>query len=595
MLWLLLGIAASVEAAPCDNCFAVFIMPDTQAYTQDWNDTGFGPAPNDHLDLVTRYICANRLAWTEPATGKQMPILMVVQLGDMVQGTGTTEAETLVQWQVLSAAFENLDNCTPPVPYVLALGNHGTQPRGRYQAATTNWSRYFGHDRWADYACADPSECDWDAGEWFIGGGDDVHAHSRNHVPDYELTVSAVENGPFDVGEAVEWGIDGLGLVQKWNKNTGVLNLSLGSGTPPAVNDAISAAGGASGTIDASTNVFPGTGPPSLEEGRHRAALVRAPNGQPWLFIGLELAFDMPPASHPAERDDSAWIRGVLADYPGVHTVYGHHSMFNYGGSWQTKTWYGCDSRVSTETIWNSLVTPYPQVLMTLNANDSSPGLREDEWTLTTPAGADVHALFRNYAGSYPTGWANGGVLTEQNGWNAIAVFDADDDEIRIRSYRIDDTDADGTYDGTPADSADLDMDYLGRPPVTIPYVFTDTRPASLDNCPGDPNPDQIDTNADGEGNACDDDDDGDGLLDTVETGTGVFVSPSDTGTDPLLADTDGDRFLDFQEVMLGSDPNQRSSVPLGEIPALPRAALGVLILVLGGVGAWMLLRLRAA
>lgn len=42
-----------------------------------------------------------------------------------------------------------------------------------------------------------------------------------------------------------------------------------------------------------------------------------------------------------------------------------------------------------------------------------------------------------------------------------------------------------------------------------------------------------------------DQDDDGDGLDDSVETGTGVYISASDRGTDPLNPDSDGDGFCD--------------------------------------------------
>lgn len=44
-------------------------------------------------------------------------------------------------------------------------------------------------------------------------------------------------------------------------------------------------------------------------------------------------------------------------------------------------------------------------------------------------------------------------------------------------------------------------------------------------------------------------DSDGDGLADCVETGTGIYVSPWNTGTDPMLADTDGDGLNDGDEV----------------------------------------------
>jgi hypothetical protein len=57
-------------------------------------------------------------------------------------------------------------------------------------------------------------------------------------------------------------------------------------------------------------------------------------------------------------------------------------------------------------------------------------------------------------------------------------------------------------------------------------------------------------------------DTDGDGLSDKVETGTGKFVSASDTGTDPLSPDTDGDGFGDGLEVSNGANPLDPSSLP---------------------------------
>lgn len=81
-------------------------------------------------------------------------------------------------------------------------------------------------------------------------------------------------------------------------------------------------------------------------------------------------------------------------------------------------------------------------------------------------------------------------------------------------------------------------------------------------------------------------DDDGDGLADLVETGTGVFVSATDTGTDPLVADTDADGSPDGEEVAAGSDPTNPASLPPGQqVPALPMAALVLLAALLGLVG----------
>ena len=68
------------------------------------------------------------------------------------------------------------------------------------------------------------------------------------------------------------------------------------------------------------------------------------------------------------------------------------------------------------------------------------------------------------------------------------------------------------------------------------------------------------DTDGDGITDDTDTDDDGDGLADTAETNTGTYVSASNTGTNPLVTDTDGDSYSDFDEVSstLGyvSNPN---------------------------------------
>ncbi len=109
-----------------------------------------------------------------------------------------------------------------------------------------------------------------------------------------------------------------------------------------------------------------------------------------------------------------------------------------------------------------------------------------------------------------------------------------------------------------------------------------DTVLDGLDNCSAADNLDQLDSDADLAGNVCDADDDGDNLLDVVETNTGTFVGPNDTGTDPLLADTDGDSFADGVEVAAGSDPTNPASIPGGQgVPALP---LGGWALLAGGV-----------
>ncbi len=64
-------------------------------------------------------------------------------------------------------------------------------------------------------------------------------------------------------------------------------------------------------------------------------------------------------------------------------------------------------------------------------------------------------------------------------------------------------------------------------------------------------------------------DSDDDGLEDQVETDTGVYVSPTNTGTDPNDADSDDDGYEDGAEVDAGTDPNDNASYP-GSGPELP-------------------------
>lgn len=128
------------------------------------------------------------------------------------------------------------------------------------------------------------------------------------------------------------------------------------------------------------------------------------------------------------------------------------------------------------------------------------------------------------------------------------------------------DTDSDGVDDKTDncpvvsnEDQADADNDHvgdacdndadndgltdeqeaaLGTDP-TIADTDGDTVLDGNDNCPVVSNTDQLNTDHDELGNACDDDDDNDGLTDEVE---------ADAGSNPLVADTDGDGVNDFSD-----------------------------------------------
>ena len=96
-----------------------------------------------------------------------------------------------------------------------------------------------------------------------------------------------------------------------------------------------------------------------------------------------------------------------------------------------------------------------------------------------------------------------------------------------------------------------------------------DSRLDGQDNCVDAHNDAQTNFDGDPLGDACDQDDDDDTLLDVYETDTGVFLSATNTGTDPLSTDSDGDGFEDAFEVNAGSDPNDAQSTPIVPVPTL--------------------------
>ena len=82
-------------------------------------------------------------------------------------------------------------------------------------------------------------------------------------------------------------------------------------------------------------------------------------------------------------------------------------------------------------------------------------------------------------------------------------------------------------------------------------------------------------------------DTDGDGFYDGVETLTGIWVSVSNTGTDPLKADTDSDGYPDKYEADRGTDPNSAAAVPTLAWDLAPGTVGAGDSAITGGAGTW--------
>ncbi|HUV10936.1 MAG TPA: TIGR03790 family protein, partial [Acidimicrobiia bacterium] len=121
-------------------------------------------------------------------------------------------------------------------------------------------------------------------------------------------------------------------------------------------------------------------------------------------------------------------------------------------------------------------------------------------------------------------------------------VFDAG-------TFIIPDSDSDGLPDGVETGTG----------------VYVDEQNTGTDPDDGDSDDDGV---LDGDEvyghgtNPNDADCDDDGLLDGVETSTGIYVGPDDTGSDPLDADTDNDGLLDGTEVhVYATDPTKPDDI----------------------------------
>ena len=183
--------------------------------------------------------------------------------------------------------------------------------------------------------------------------------------------------------------------------------------------------------------------------------------------------------------------------------------------------------------------------------SDGTPNVLESNFNPATnpdPAGDDYHRT-TNPAGT------EGNAVRDPGERTSSIIPDFDGDGLKDGE---EDTNGNGVLDAGETDPTLEDSDDDGVSDGTLGVGGILPGP---DAFPLDPD-EQWDTDGDGIGNNADTDDDDDGIPDSYETDTGVYVSPTDTGTDPLLADTDGDGALDGFEVDNGFDPLNPASYP---------------------------------
>jgi hypothetical protein len=128
------------------------------------------------------------------------------------------------------------------------------------------------------------------------------------------------------------------------------------------------------------------------------------------------------------------------------------------------------------EAIWNEVVAPYPQIFMVFAGHVTLSA--QEDFTFTRTGAPDIAGFFRNYQQANVFGVPDS---TYGGGWNLIAVFDPEADEVRVRSYRIDDTNAYANppinfdHTGTPAPTECLLPDFLGLGERTVPFTFAES------------------------------------------------------------------------------------------------------------------------
>ena len=221
---------------------------------------------------------------------------------------------------------------------------------------------------------------------------------------------------------------------------------------------------------------------------------------------------------------DTVVITGLLK--PTAISITGGEYSINGGAYPSAATTINNGDSVTVRTI--SSVTGLTSVNTILTIGDVN-----DTFTVTTEVDTDGDGVVDS-ADNCPVN-ANADQLdTDSDG--AGNTCDADDDNDGLSDIAEITSGTNPLLANTDADGVNDNADAFPNNAAETVDAHSDTVGDNADNCPAISNTSQTNTDADAEGDACDVDDDNDGLSDTAEV---------TLGTDPLLVDTDSDKVND--------------------------------------------------